>query len=226
MIKQKKPKKCKGYSQAKGRGCGDKKYIYRYGLCRDCFIAWCMETVEGQVYFKKNSLIQHKKLKTEKRKENKKKKQAVKTKSEYEKILEKEVNAIVRLIDFELGCISCNHGWKEIWHRRKCACHRLSVGSHPELRYNFFNIFMGCPICNSWKGGNEREYDKGLIAHHGIDVLKEAKSLTARFKSLHLSKEDLKEKIVIARKIKKEILNGKDYTRTQLNNTLKIYHSS
>ena len=86
-------------------------------------------------------------------------------------------------------------------------------------------MFLQCFTCNKWKSGNERAYDKGLLEHHGQDVLDTADSLTAAFKSIHLSKEDLKEKIVIARKIKKDILNGKDYTRTELNNLLGIYEN-
>jgi len=217
-------KKCKGAGKAKGFGCGKEGYYIRYGLNSCCYSDWLLNTPEGKELLNKSEIKAKKKIEREIKIERKKQKDEVRKKSYYEKQLEIEVNTIVRLIDEDNGCISCSHGWDGNWTRRKNAGHRLSVGASPHLRYNFFNIYLQCSICNTHKSSNEREYDKGLFTHHGVDILEKAKSLSASFKSLHLSKEDLKEKIVIAKGIKKEILSGKDYTRNELNLLLKIYN--
>lgn len=54
-------------------------------------------------------------------------------------------------------------------------------------------------------------------------MLEYVRILPAQFPSLHLSKEELKEAIQIARQIKKDILEGKDYSRQQINDKLGIY---
>ena len=218
-----KQKRCKGTGKCKGHGCGDSHYTHKYGLCLACFKNWVFNTDDGVKYLEKCQIQGTKKVEKHRRDETRKLKESIKKKSEFEKQLQTEVNIIVRLTDHSKGCISCNHGWKSKWTRKADAGHRKTVGAHPELRFNFFNIFKQCNQCNTWKSGNEREYDKGLRKHYGVDVLNRAKSLTLALKSLRLSKEDLKEKIIIARKIKKDILNGEDYTREELNNLLGIY---
>ena len=86
-----------------------------------------------------------------------------------------------------------------------------------------FNIFKQCYICNKEKHANEREYDKGLVKHYGTAMLEYVRILPDQFPSLHLSKEELKEAIQIARQIKKDILEGKDYNRQQINDKIGIY---
>lgn len=223
MIQQK-PKRCKGIGKAIGYGCGDKKFLHKFGLCKDCFFDWLYNTTGGKLFLDSTQIRAKKHVQKEQKKEQSAKKEENRSKSYFEKQLEHEINAIVRLIDAEKGCISCNHGWEKPWTRQAHAGHKFSVGSNPTLRYNLFDIFLQCSICNNWKSGNERKYDKGLITHYGQEMLEYIHELPSKYKELHLSIEELKQAIINARSVKKEILSGIDYSREEVNNRIGIYH--
>lgn len=76
---------------------------------------------------------------------------------------EKAVNAYVRARDYFEPCISCGKWFDGVWH----AGHFNSVGSHPELRFEYDNINKQCFVCNSMKGGNRAGYEPRLIAKAG-----------------------------------------------------------
>lgn len=218
-----KEKRCRGTGRALGFGCSEISVIHKFGLCLSCFKNWLFNSENGKEYLYKTQLKAKKDVTIEKKRELKEKKEQVAKKSYYEKQLEHEINAIVRLIDNDKGCISCDHGWHKPATRQWHAGHRVSIGSNPTLRYHLFNIFKQCSICNDWKSANERAYDAGIIKIYGKAVYDYIKSLPARYTSLNLSKEELKEKIIIAREIKRDILSGKDYTREEINQRLAIY---
>lgn len=224
---ERKPKICKGTGKAKGHGCGDKKLMHRYGLCKDCFATWLYGTPQGLDTLRRNTLKAKEDVKkdTERRYKQKRKieKESILKKSYFETQLQTEINTIVRLIDNDMGCISCGHGWETPWKRQAHAGHYHSVGSDPTLRFNLQNIYKQCSICNNWKSANLLEYNKGIIAVYGEDHLEVIQTLQARHKELHLSREDLKELVLKARKIKKDILAGKTYSREQINHILNIY---
>jgi len=222
MIK-KKLKVCRGIGKAKDYGCGDDKLIHKYGLCTGCFAKWLYNSEEGQQVLKKSVLRAKGKVRTDNKIKHNQARQDIKKKAEFEKDLQTEVNTIVRLIDVDKGCISCGHGWKEGWTRQAHAGHYYSVGSDPTLRFNFFNIWKQCSICNNFKGGNERAYADGIIERYGKMTLLRMNGLKAKYKEIHLAKHELIEKIKIARKIKRAIKSGKDYTRDELNDQLGIY---
>ena len=221
-----KPKKCKGSGKAIGYGCGVPQILHKFGLCPACFKNWVFDTPEGSKYRESIQIRAKKHVQIESKKEQAKKKDANRKKSYFEKQLETEVNTIVRLIDAEKGCISCSHGWDSDFTRQAHAGHHISVGSNPTLRYNMFNIWKQCSICNNHKHANDREYDKGIARIYGPGMLEYVNSLPGRFPSIHLSIDELKEKIIIARKIIKEIHSGKDFTRTEVNQKLGIYHAN
>lgn len=218
-----KAKPCKGTGKAIGCGCGIPQILHKFGLCLTCFKSWLFDTPEGSKYRESVQIRAKKQVQTETRKAWAQKKEESRNKTYFEKQLETEINAIVRLVDAEKGCISCSHGWGSPFTRQAHAGHRLSVGSNATLRFNMFNIFKQCYICNKEKHANDREYDKGLVKHYGPAMLEYVRILPAQFPSLHLSKEELKEAIQIARQIKKDILEGKDYTRQQINDKIGIY---
>ena len=224
MIRKRAIKKCKPTGKAKNfKSCSTVKTIFRFGMCQDCFKKWLYSTKEGMDYIKSVSLKAKKDVKKEKLKELREEKKSIRNKSYYEKKLEAEINEIVRLIDVDKGCISCEHGWDGKWTRQRHAGHRLSVGSFPAIRYNLFNIYLQCSLDNKYKSGNEREYDKGLIKHYGDKYLEKVMSLKSKYPELHLQVFELEEAIKRAREIKKEILSGKDFTREEINNYINIY---
>jgi len=218
-----KPKRCKGTGKAIGQGCGTPQTIHKFGLCLACFKGWVFGTPEGDTYLKSVQISSKKHVQKEAKKKQAEKKEESRKKTYFEKQLEHEINAIVRLIDAEKGCISCSHGWETKFTRQAHAGHFYSVGSNPTLRYHLFDIWKQCSICNDWKSANIGEYQKGLIKHYGPAMLEYVRILPAQFPSLHLSKEELKEAIQIARQIKKDILEGKDYSRQQINDKIGIY---
>jgi len=226
MIKE---KKCKGMGKALGCGCG--KLVpansRKYGLCKPCFDSWfrnwLLTTEEGQKKIKITIPKAKKDIAKKNRLRTKEKKEAIRNKSYFEKQLQTEINAIVRLIDQDKGCISCGHGWESNWTRQKHAGHFYSVGANPSLRFNLLNIYVQCSVCNNWKSGNERNYEKGICLHYCPELLDNIRGLVSKYTEMHLSKEELKDKIKIARYIKKETLAGKDYSREEINNKLGIY---
>lgn len=218
-----KPKPCKGTGKAIGQGCGIPKILHKFGLCPSCFKNWLFDTYEGSKYRESIQIRAKKEVQKQERKAFTQKKEENRSKAYFEKQLQTEINTIVRLIDAEKGCISCNHGWNSPFTRQAHAGHRISVGSNPTLRYNVFNIFKQCSICNNILSANEREYDKGIVKIYGPGMLDFIRSLPGRFDALHLSTDELKESILIARKIIKEIQSGKDFTRTEINQKIGIY---
>lgn len=202
---------------------GKRNFKYGLGISCGCYAKWLSTTEDLEETINKSIIIGKKRVDKEIKKENNKKKENVRQKSFYEKKLQTIINSIVRLIDNDKGCISCSHGWDGNWTRQRHAGHRLSVGSHPELRFNFLNNFVQCSICNNYKSGNERAYDKGLIKHYGELFYNEVSGLKGEYKSLKLTKTELQEIIENANKIKQDILSGKDYSRKEINKLLGIY---
>lgn len=131
------------------------------------------------------------------------------THGDYESLLEDEIRAIVRLIDKGHLCIS---------HPGKCkkanAGHYHSKGHNNSLRYHLFNIWLQCESCNSYQSSNRSGYDKGLKELFGFEFwLNINEGIVRQHPFIKLSIPELKEKIVIARQIVKELTAaGKTFT--------------
>lgn len=155
----------------------------------DCRFKYAMMVVE------KNRKEKVKVAKRQSLKEKEVLKEAIKSKSDYLKELQKFMNLICRLIDKDCTCISCGKFCK-----KPQGGHYLSVGANPYLRFNLMNIWQQCYSCNCELSGNLLNYQKGLKKHFGIiEVLDLELS-----KPLHLSIPELKEKIVESRLLVKE----------------------
>ncbi len=212
-------KKCKGTGKALNQGCGEKKEILRYGLCFACFKNFILNTDAGKEILNKTTLRAKKHVIKHKKQAIREQKKQLRNKSYYLSKLQAEINEIVRLIDIDKPCVSCDYiGTNRQFH----AGHYYSVGAYPELRFNLHNIHKQCSICNNHLSGNQNEYRKGLISRYGKDYLKNIENLT-KLKSLNITIEDLKDKIEIAREIKKRILKGEDFTRAEINKKIGIY---
>lgn len=170
-------------------------------------------------YVKRNT---EKKRKLEESKENKawkvKKKELkekLKTKSDHEKDLQKEVNHIARLLDKGWPCISSG-----VEKYQENAGHMYSVGAFPSLRYNLLNIYNQSVGDNLYKSGNGVIYKERIKEVFGQEVSEEIETLKARYKELKLSIPELKETIKVARSCVRELINStkesdKPYTITQ-----------
>jgi hypothetical protein len=195
-----KRKACKGtYKTNYYKGCGELVFAFKFGLCHACFVEWCYATGEGSEYLKKYVIPQAKKeVKKKERTKIKKQLQALETKTEVEKKLEKEINTIVRLIDKGHPCISSGRNLGKNYD----AGHFWSKGSNPQIRFHLFNIFAQSVHDNQHKGSNALEYQERL----GTVFTPELREYCLALKgtpSLKLSKEELRDKIVIAKRIVK-----------------------
>lgn len=102
----------------------------------------------------------------ERRAEYKAAKEKLKTRGDYLKECQQAFNAWIRERDYAEPCISCGTT-KPVQY---CAGHYLTVGAHPELRFEPLNVHKQCnKNCNLEKSGNIVEYRKRLIAKIGPD---------------------------------------------------------
>lgn len=131
---------------------------------------------------------------------NKKLKEGLKTNSDYKNDLQKLVNEIVRLIDKNSGCISCDNGSGQMQ-----AGHYASVGGNNSIRFHLDGIYQQCGTCNNHRHGNLAEYMEGLIIKFGQGHFDYIKSLKVLHPELKLSGDNLKQAIVTARLIIKEL---------------------
>lgn len=99
------------------------------------------------------------------RKETRERKQALKSRADWERETQIAVNAYVRMVrDAEKPCISCGRWHDGQWH----AGHYLSRGARPGLRYVEANIAKQCMPCNVHLSGNQVNFRLGLIARIGV----------------------------------------------------------
>jgi len=95
------------------------------------------------------------------------KREKLKSRADWAREAQAEVNRYVRLRDMHLGCVSCDKpsSWDGQWH----ASHFRSVGAASAVRFNLWNIHKSCSICNNWKSGNLIEYEPRLREKIGLD---------------------------------------------------------
>lgn len=141
------------------------------------------------------------------------------------KKLQEVINRIVRKIDDGNTCMMCDMGMRSTY-----SCHYHSVGSNDSLRFNLFNIWAGCFSCNGNKGGNIQGYDMQLLQKVGRENWEYVKfEIVKEYALIKLSREEIKELIVKARKIDREVKPMKRSTRErwrmriELNKQIGIY---
>jgi hypothetical protein len=168
---------------------------------------------------------QAKKAKKDWVKEKAERKEKIMTKPDWEKRLQYYINQIIHSIDKNVPCIATGATTG-----KRNAGHRFSIGSTIPLRYNLHNIHIQSEHSNNFKGGDNDRYDDGLIKVYGQEYRDYIHTLR-QTKPLHLTVETLKEKIVIAKLIKNELVElGNTYSaaeriilRYELNRRLGIY---
>lgn len=155
------------------------------------------------------------------------KKEALMTLSDYKKQLEEKINEIVRLIDRDQNCISCNNKPNKLF-----AGHYHSVGSQQPIRFNLLNIYGQCYSCNGEKGGLLLQYGQGLINNFGKEHKEYCEfELLRTFKTIKLDKFEILEAKKIATELCKFLkLENKTYSpierielRNKFNRMISIY---
>ena len=121
------------------------------------------------------------------------KKEALKTKGEWTRDLQRVFNEFIRLRDSDQDCISCdasNASLAEKWRGGKWdAGHYRSTGSAPHLRFSEANCHKQCKRCNNQLSGNIVEYRKRLIKRIGVEAVE---AIEANQTPLRLTVEDIK----------------------------------
>jgi hypothetical protein len=94
-------------------------------------------------------------------------KEAIKSRTEWEQECKSIVQKIARLRDRHDGCISCHMGanYGGQWH----GSHFRPAGNHTAVELHLWNIHKSCAQCNKYKGGNIAGYRPRLIEKIGLD---------------------------------------------------------
>lgn len=194
----------KGINKAKGViGCGVSTMKLTYGLCNSCLWHFYHNDERGKIIYQKSFLPKVTlKLRSFEKQKTKEMKENVKTKSDYEKELQKKINTIVRLIDNGVVCISSQ---KPIKDGQQNSGHFYSRGAYPALRYNLNNIFSQSIHDNMYLSGNIIGFQEGLSQLYGENYKDYVLNLKSVYKELKLHIYEIKDKIKIAREIVKEL---------------------
>ena len=112
--------------------------------------------------------VRDKRIKKEKKEfhaETRRRKQEMKTRSDWLREAQTEVNKYVRIRDRGKLCISC--GKPDNGQHQRHASHYQSTASNSALRFNLRNIHASCMQCNTHLSGNIGEYTPRLIKKIG-----------------------------------------------------------
>ncbi len=131
-------------------------------VCRVEFMPWnSMQQVCGIRCAQRVPVIARKKD----RADTKRRKDAVKSRGQWQQEAQQAFNAWIRVRDSALPCISCGRMHEGQWH----AGHYLSTGARPELRFDEQNVHRQCQPCNTHLHGNLVMYRAGLVERIGIN---------------------------------------------------------
>ena len=176
MLTTTKPNRCK---HCRERMPEDKA---RHVLHDDCMQPWIDAQLAKQQ--RKRQADERKRARLE-RAEFKKRKEADKNWSDHHADAQKEVNAMVRVRDAGLPCISCGTPWEPTFQ----AGHYRSRGAAKNLALDPANIHGQCVQCNLHKHSNALDYRLGLIGRYGMAFVE---AIEADNAARHNSIEDLK----------------------------------
>lgn len=121
------------------------------------------------------------------------------THSDYQNLLQKQINKLVRIIDVDFPCIA-----RDTRKGKMNAGHYFSVGSNNSLRFNLHNIHKQSEYSNKYNHGDAIMYLIGIKKRYGIDYANYLLSLPELYPYIKLTIPELIEKIEIVKKIIRE----------------------
>lgn len=151
------------------RKCGHCKSYFRPERGFPGPVAWCSDACGTALAFKRLP-AQRKKQEADERREHRKAKERIKTRSEWLREAQAAFNGYIRERDKSLPCVSCggrSHDRGLITGSRWDAGHYRSIGANPELRFNEDNCHRQCVRCNRELSGNAVNYRLALIKRIG-----------------------------------------------------------
>jgi hypothetical protein len=135
--------------------------------------------------------------------------------------LQKEFNAIARVIDFGQLCISHRQPPK-----KKNGGHYHSVGGNETLALNLHNIHLQSEYSNTHKNGDQTKYRKGLIEEYKEGYAEFVDMTLMQCPPLHLTKEQMISIYTAVSKIRRELDSTKKVLtpnqRIELRNKINI----
>jgi hypothetical protein len=187
---------------------------------KDCMVKGSMQVVA------KMKLAKEKKAKSDWNKEKIEIKEKLKSLSDWQNDLQKEINSIIRTLDFGHPCISSQRPLGKSYD----AGHLYGRQSNPHIRYHLFNIYAQSVHDNQWKSGNQLEFVNGIEKTFGTEIKDYCLSLKG-LPILKLSISEIQEKIPIARGILKWLKlqdrkfseNERIFYRDKFNKEIGIY---
>lgn len=174
-----KQKPCKGNSSVSLKGCGALSYWRKYGLCRDCYRDWLLNTEDGQEKLNKTTL--------KATRERRELEQADKLHKDRKRItyllnnIRNLVHKYIRLRDKGKPCISCGIPYKSDFQ----AGHFFKSELYSTLRFEEDNINGQCVRCNINEEGNLNKYAENLPSRIGIDRYNDLKLKAERDKQVN-----------------------------------------
>ena len=93
----------------------------------------------------------------------------------------------IRYRDANRECISCGTTASKIWD----AGHYFKAEIYSGMIFNEKNVHKQCRKCNTFLGGNEREYRKGLIARYGEQYVLHLEARAIEMRSYKYSRTEL-----------------------------------
>jgi len=144
----------------------------------------------------------------------------LKTLSDWKADLQKEVNLIARLIDKGQPCIASGRTYGKF-----AGGHFIAVGANATIRFHLDNIHAQTFESNSFRGGDNFKYRQGILKTYGKDYLDKLEALQS-YPAIHLTVDDLKEKIKLARVVVKDLkLKDLVYNKDERIILRKIYNN-
>jgi len=108
--------------------------------------------------------------------------EGMKTRSQWVKECQVQINKYVRLRDIKrgLGCVSCGAPYRESYGGAFDAGHLRSVGSAPHLRFLTTQISLQCHKCNRWGGGRAFEFRAEMVRRNGQEWMDRLEAMNGR----------------------------------------------
>lgn len=125
--------------------------------------------------------------------ENRKRKQALKTRSDYLKDAQRAFNTFIRTRDAMEPCISCGCQVEQKRGGTYDAGHFFSIGAHPAMRFDERNCHKQCVKCNRDLSGNVHNYRLALIDKLGQEEFDRFEQEAYQSEPKKYSIDDLKE---------------------------------
>jgi hypothetical protein len=181
-FKQTRPKPATGKPRAKACKACRQKFEPRSPLAVVCSVACSI--IYGQTVTKQQKAKQQR----QERAQDKVKREAMKTRSDYLKEAQAAWNAYVRARDFGKPCCSCGATPEQSFGGTMDCSHYRSRGSAPHLAFHLHNAAAACVKCNRYLGGNVVALRAGLVERFGEERIL---AVEADQRPRNYSKDDL-----------------------------------